>query len=221
MMKQHIPLWEDLIRILDIKDIDQFDALWSRVDKIFNPFFGYSPSSPIVALMIQTESVTYTEAITEIRIPSNYRHIATSPTEETDKHLILKHTAYCILTELGANDVMFEYNYWDVYSDKLKIRIECGHTDPNRLIDFLHANEDSLFWVLSYPKTGNTHTTMHKFEANEKTRKFTELYQKRRIELAFMRRRARLKEEPWNVCPEKLLDIGYIGGITDETWPSC
>lgn len=194
-MKQHTPLWEDLLNVLNIKDIDQFDALWDRVDKIFNPFFGYSLSSPIVALMIQTESVTYTKTVTEIYTPINYRHITASPMGETDKHLTLKHTAYIILTKLGADDVVFEYNNWDVYTNKLKIRIECGHTDPERLIDFLYTNEDNQFWVLSHPNTGNTHSVMYKFKANNETEKFIELYQKRRIELPFIRRRQKFIQE--------------------------
>ncbi len=194
-MDHHIPVWEDLINILDIKDIDQFDALWNRVDKIFNPFFGYSPSSPIVALMIQTESVTHTKVMTEIRTPINFRHITTDPTGETEKHLILKHTAYSILTELGASDVVFEYNNWDVYTNKLKIRIECGHTDPERLIDFLYTNEDNQFWVLSHPDTGNTHSVVYKFKANNETENFIKLYQRRRIELPFMRRRQKFAQE--------------------------
>lgn len=187
-MKQRTPLWEDLLYILNIEDVEQFNSLWNSVDKIFDPFAGYSPSSPIVALMIQTKSITYTKISTEIYTPINYRHIVSSPMGETDKHLILKHTAYTILTKLGTNDVIFEHNYWDVYSNKLKIRVECGHTDPERLINFLCTNEDNQFWVLSYPKTNNTHTIIHKFEANEKTREFIELYQRRRIELVFMRR---------------------------------
>ncbi|GAG07226.1 unnamed protein product, partial [marine sediment metagenome] len=98
-MKQHTSIWEDLMHILDIKDIDQFDILWNHVDKIFNPFIGYSHATPIVALMLQTKSIEYIESKTKICIPTNFKHITASPTGETEKHLILKHTAYCILTE--------------------------------------------------------------------------------------------------------------------------
>lgn len=194
-MKQHIPLWEDLLSILNIKDIDRFNKLWDWVNKIFDPFVGYSLSTPIVALMIQTESVMYIKDKTQIHIPINYKNITTSPMGETEKHLALKHTAYIILTKLGADDIVFEYNNWDVYSTKLKIRIECGHTDPKRLINFFHVNEDNQFWILSYPSGNNTHSTIHKFITNSETKKFIELYQKRSYELPFMRRRERLKRE--------------------------
>jgi len=194
-MKPHVPIWEDLINILNIKDIDQFDNLWDSVNEIFDPFIGYSPSTPIVALMIQTQSIIYSKSLTNICLPINFKHITRSPMGESDEHLILKHTAYCILTDLGTNDVLFEDNYWDVYSNKLKTRVECGHTDPGRLIDFLQTYEDNLFWVLSYPKTDNTHTTIHKFKSNEKTKPFIELYRRRQNELAFIRRKqASIKE---------------------------
>jgi len=198
-MKQYTPIWEDLICTLNIKDIDLFDNLWDNVDRIFDPFIGYSPSSAIVALMIQTKSITYTKTPVEICIPTNYSHIVASPMGETDNHLILKHTAYMILTKLGADDVIFEYNYWDVYSNKLKIRIECGHTDPERLISFLWMDKYNQFWVLSYPDIGNTHSIIHKFEANNKTNNFIKLYQNRRYEIPFMRRIQTMKGDVENV----------------------
>jgi hypothetical protein len=90
----------------------------------------------------------------QLRYTSNYdRYMGNGLGGKTIYHLILKYNASEILKNLGEPNPLIEYNYYDVYSPKLKIRIECGHTNPSQFLSSINSEDIKKFWILQYPNT--------------------------------------------------------------------
>lgn len=158
-----------------------------EVQRIFNPFsFGrtYREVEHIVKMISQGIFQYSSEKIEMLEMPPDFGITAVG--NETIKHLNAKYTAYMLLRKLGATKTRIECEHWmDVYSPTLNIRVECGHTDPSRLIKSFHRNNPvKEFWVLQYP-IGNLPPMVYKFtlrkDGAEKIHKYMEL----RSELEF------------------------------------
>lgn len=155
----------------------------TKVTEIFRPWGGYSPDVVWVADMIIRKIFMYTnEKIEMLKMPPDFG-ISTIG-NETIKHLNTKYTAYMILRKLGATDIQIEGEHWsDVFSPSLGIRVECGHTDPNRLIKSFHNyNNIKEFWILQYP-TNTLSTTLYKFTLPEGDKEKLDKYQKMRSKI--------------------------------------
>lgn len=125
-----------------------------EVLQIFQPFGDWSTHILFVETMIRFGLVTYsTESIPfDINTPISVETLRYVSGRETSDHLTLKSIAEKLLEKLGEDHVLFEYNLWDVYSPKLRIRVECGCTDPHRLVEsfMMESEKISEFWVLQY-----------------------------------------------------------------------
>ena len=135
---------------------------------IFKPHGGFSGDSILVGDMIRLGLVTYTVERIILERPANYVRPTTGPGKESIGHLVLKRVAGLLLKELRENNPLFEYCYWDVYSPKLEIRVECGGTDPKRLMNTFRIDDLKQFWVLQYPKRTEDFTFLFKFIPSDK-----------------------------------------------------
>lgn len=131
---------------------------WEIVKQIFNPYGGWSTGLPVVADLIEARIITYTSSVCMMGCTNHYTLI--------DK-------ACQLLRDLGEENPLKEYKRWDVYSPKLKIRIECGHTDTSRLLWSLSKNNNEIdeFWILQYPKKYTNENILYKFKQDEKCQK--------------------------------------------------
>jgi len=137
---------------------------WEKVGEIFDPFGGGSDS--LVARMLTVGLITYTVERISLQHPRNLDIVPRGSVNETDLHLILKYNACLLLKRLGEEEPRIEQKGYDVYSPKLKIRIECGHTEPDRLTWSFHDDEVTEFWVLQYPKEGES-AMLYKFKPSK------------------------------------------------------
>ena len=149
------------------KEKDILRKNWEKIGKIFDPFGGGSDS--LVAEMLTLGLITYTSEQIPLQRPENLASIPKGSGNETNAHLILKYNAYLLLKKLGEKEPEVERDCYDVYSPKLKIRIECGHTDPDRLTWSFYGDKVTEFWVLQYPKEGDK-STFYKFKPSKECR---------------------------------------------------
>lgn len=140
--------------------------LWGNIKRIFKPWAGSMTKADILIDLLESGLVWYTEEAIKL--------------EEglTICHNNLKHTASLLLRDLGEENPQIEVNYMDVYSPKLRIRIECGHTQIERLIHSLC--ESITFWILQYPKTEDT-LTLYKFYSTEGCKELIKEYAARSV----------------------------------------
>jgi len=122
-----------------------------KMMQIFRPWGDWADFGYVIDLL-DMGLLSYTSEIAEIEIPEKYNIERGPGSKETLLHLRTKYTATKMLKDLGEEHPLVEYELWDVYSPKLKIRVECGHTDPARLIHSFHLDNVNEFWVLQYPK---------------------------------------------------------------------
>ncbi len=141
-----------------------------KVKRIFNPF-GFDSGAHrkvghIANMIIQGIFEYSSEEIEILEAPPDFGITAVG--NETVKHLNAKYTAYMLLRKLGASETRIECEDWmDVYSPTLNIRVECGHTDPSRLVKSFHRNNPvKEFWIFQYASR-NHPPMLYKFTLRE------------------------------------------------------
>lgn len=137
---------------------------WEKVTRIFDPVGGGSDF--LVARMLTVGLITYTVEKISLQHPKTLAIVPRGSVNETDLHLILKYNACLLLKELGEKEPHIEQKGYDVYSPKLRIRIECGPTEPDRLTWSFHGDEVTEFWILQYPKEGDS-ALLYKFKPSK------------------------------------------------------
>ncbi len=144
-----------------------------KITDIFKPWGGWGYGITETYMLLDLGLLDYTcEKVKILSAPTEV-YIETSPAESLP-HVYLKYTASQLLRELGEDDPLFEYKLYDVFSPKLKIRIECGHTDPDRLLSsIIH---DIEFWLLQYPEREEELATLYKFVPSKDCKKTLQRY---------------------------------------------
>ena len=149
-----------------------------RMNKIFDPWGGRGLSFYVqIAIMLELGLVSYTVEQVFLEQPKDFAKVSRSDGYETDAHLTLKHNACLILRKLGEDKPIVEkMDGYDVYSPKLKVRIECGHTDPERLPWSFESDNVAKFWVLQYPREGESSASLYKFRPSKDCKKILRAY---------------------------------------------
>lgn len=127
--------------------------LWDNIREIFKPWAGTMTKADVLIDLLENGLVWYTEE--PIKLEDGF----------VICHSNLKHTASLLLKKLGEENPQFEEDLMDVYSPKLRIRVECGYTQIERLIFSLC--ESITFWILQYPKKGEDKPILYKFYSAE------------------------------------------------------
>lgn len=150
---------------------------WERTAEIFKPWGGPSSSVLLVSEMIEKKLVSFTIEHVRLAKPIDFSKIDAGPGgTETVNHMILKYNACLLLRKSGEDEPLIEHELMDVYSPKLKIRVECGHTDPNRLVDGFHSGDFKEFWVLHYPEEGEQIASLYKFKPSKDCKRILASY---------------------------------------------
>jgi len=144
-----------------------------KIIHIFKPWGGWGCGITETYMLLDLSLLDYTNEKVEILSVPKETHIETSPMESL-AHVCLKYTSSQLLRKLGEDTPLFEYKLYDVFSAKLKIRIECGHTDPDRLLhSIIH---DTQFWLLQYPEKDEELATLYKFSPSKDCKKILKKY---------------------------------------------
>ena len=149
-----------------------------RMNKIFDPWGGCSLSYFIqVARMLELGLVSCTVEEVFLEQSKDLTTVPRGTGNETDAHLTLKHNACLMLRKLGEdNPIVEKMDGYDVYSPKLKVRIECGHTDPDRLSWSFEGDNVAEFWVLQYPREGESSAPLYKFRPSKDCKRILRAY---------------------------------------------
>jgi hypothetical protein len=119
----------------------------------------------------ELENVGVTHIIENIRVHLTYDELSRKYGGESPRHQALKKVAFQMLKEAGEPNPEYEFNYYDVYSPKLRIIIECGNTSADKILEGLFRwNIASEVWVLDYPNE-NGYAELIKFKKKWSERK--------------------------------------------------
>ncbi len=152
-----------------------------KITDIFKPWSNGGYGVTETYMLLDLGLLDYTSKKVEILSTPKQNFITESSGRETLPHINLKYTASQLLHKLGEDNPLFEYKLYDVFSPKLKIRIECGHTDPDRLLhSIIH---DIEFWLLQYPKKDEELATLYKFSPSKGCKKVLKGYHSRGMEI--------------------------------------
>jgi len=91
-------------------------------------------------------------SLEKVHVTLDYNNLPTKYGRESAEHRALKKVAFQLLKEMGEPNPQYEFNYYDVYSPKLRIVIECGNTMASKILEnlFRWGNVDEV-WTLDYP----------------------------------------------------------------------
>jgi len=160
-------------RMISEQDILLHREKMDKIVHIFKPWSAGGYGVTIVYMLLDLGLLSYTSKKLEILSTPEEVYIENSPTESLP-HINLKYTASQLLHKLGEDDPLFEYKLYDVFSHKLDIRIECGHTDPSRLLSSIVR--DIEFWLLQYPEKDEKLATLYKFVPSKDCKKTLQRY---------------------------------------------
>jgi hypothetical protein len=164
-----------LLREMNAEEKKRTAENCEKIDKMFKPFYGGGSSSWLVARMLTLGLITYTVEEVALQQPKDLTTIPTGTGSESDAHLTLKYNACLLLKNLGEDKPTVEQEGYDVYSPKLKVRIECGHTDQDRLPWSFKENDVAEFWVLQYPEEGDS-APLYKFKPSKDCKRELQAY---------------------------------------------
>ncbi len=93
-----------------------------------------------------------TEITTEkIKVELSYSDLPKKYGKESDTHRALKKLVHKILQEYGEPIPQYESAYYDVYSTKFKVVVECGDTPVDKIPEVLFRWNENEVWCLGYP----------------------------------------------------------------------
>lgn len=146
-----------------------------KINRIFKPWGGFGYESYTIYGLLDHGLLSFnTEKIEILEMPNEEFRDYECAFTETLPHINLKYTASKLLYNLGEEAPAYEYKTYDVFSPKLKLRIECGHTEPDRLLHCIV--NDIKFWLLQYPDQNEEEAILYKFTPTKECKDVVKRY---------------------------------------------